>query len=212
MTRVISRRFETTIPVLVVNLSEYPLHQSSLGVIRSLGRLGVPAYIVQRRRFMAAGTSRYLAGQFLWDTPGDDIDALLDGLAAIAKTIGRPTVLIPTDDLTAILVAEHSEAMPPSFIFARPQPWVPRMVANKLTLHHLCRRLGIACPEIALPSSREEFRAIAERASFPVIAKAAEPWLLPRGIKSTTIVWQRRELLDLYGKLSDAALATRMLI
>src|SRR5262249_50701167 len=91
----ISRRFDTTTPLLVMNLSEYPLHQGSLGVVRSLGRLGVPAYIVQRRRFMAAGSSRYLAGRFLWDTPGDDVDTLRDGLAAIAKTIGRPTVLIP---------------------------------------------------------------------------------------------------------------------
>jgi D-aspartate ligase len=212
MTQVGASRFDATTPALAVSLSEYPLHQSSLGIIRSLGRLGVPTYIVQRRRFMPAGTSKYLSGQFLWDTPGDDSGVLLDGLTAIANRIGRPTVLIPTDDLTAIFVAEHSEAMPPAFLFARPPPSVPRMVANKLTLYQLCRRLGIACPEIVVPSSREEVCAIVERANFPVVAKAAEPWLLPRSFKSTTIVWQARELLDLYERLSDAAPAVRLLI
>jgi D-aspartate ligase len=212
MTRTVPLKLDTTTPILVINLGEYPLHQGSLGIIRSLGQLGAPTYIVQRRRFMPAGASRYLAGRFIWDMAGDDIEGFLEGMAVIEKTIGRPMVLIPTDDLTAILVAEHAEVMPASFMFARPPASVARTLANKLTLYHLCRNLGVACAETTAPGSPEEFRAIAERASFPVIVKADAPWMLPSGIKSTTIAWRRSELLSLYEKFSHVATSARILI
>src|SRR5579872_5620935 len=96
--------FDTSVAALVLNLGEYPFHQGSLGVIRSLGSVGIPVFTIQRSRFIPSGASRYLSGKFSWKSDGKDVDHFLDGIATIAKKLDRPTILVPTDDLSAILI------------------------------------------------------------------------------------------------------------
>src|SRR5689334_16464123 len=103
--------FDHATPVLVLNLGEYPFHQGSLGVIRSIGRLGVPVYTIHRDRFIPSAKSRYLGGRFRWALRNGDASQFIEGMAAIGRILGRPTVLIPTDDLSAILIAENAAAL-----------------------------------------------------------------------------------------------------
>ncbi|MDQ6793107.1 MAG: ATP-grasp domain-containing protein, partial [Candidatus Dormibacteraeota bacterium] len=41
-------------PVLIVKIGRYPLHHGSVGVIRTLGRAGVPVYAITEDRFTPA--------------------------------------------------------------------------------------------------------------------------------------------------------------
>jgi len=187
--------FDTSVAALVLNFGEYPFHQGSLGVIRSLGSVGIPVFAIQRSRFIPSGASRYLSGKFLWKSDGKNVAHFLEGLATIAKKLDRPTILVPTDDLSSILIAENSHLLSSQFTFAQPPAELPRSLANKRSLYHTCRRLGIACPATFFPESREQLLDFAGAARFPVIVKAIEPWLAPRGAKSTAIVLSRQELL-----------------
>ena len=51
---------------MVLKFDQNVLHHGSLGVIRSLGRLGVPVYGVHEGPWAPAASSRYLAGRFFW--------------------------------------------------------------------------------------------------------------------------------------------------
>jgi len=55
-------------PVLILKTGGYALHYGGLGIIRSLGMLGVPVFTVIEDRFAPAAVSRYLKGAFIWDT------------------------------------------------------------------------------------------------------------------------------------------------
>src|SRR5512132_100430 len=104
----IAARFDTTTPAFVLRIGYLPLHHGCLGVIRTLGRVGVPVYGVHEDRFTPAAVSRYLQGRILWVPDGTDTDELLDGMRTIAERLQRPAIAIPTDDVSAILLAEHA--------------------------------------------------------------------------------------------------------
>jgi D-aspartate ligase len=198
--------FDTSVAAVVVKLRHSVVHYGGLGVIRSLGRLGIPVYAVHEGRLAPPATSRYLSGGFVWEPPGDAADdpgPLLDGLAAMAERIGRPVILVPTDDAAAIFVAEHGGTLEDRFRFLQPPAGLPRALASKRGLYQLCNQLGIPCPTAVLPSSRAEAEAFCADATFPVVVKGAEPWLLPKGagVRSTSIARSPDELLDLYQRV-----------
>jgi D-aspartate ligase len=195
--------FGTSMPVVVLKVGRYALHHGGLGVIRTLGRVGVPVYGVHEDRLAPAAASRYLAGKFIWKTGGESVERFLQGMAELGRRLGRPAILVPTDDLAAILVAEHAAVLEEWFVFPRPPASLPRTVASKWGLYQLCRRLGVPCAEAVIPQSRPEVEAFLERATFPVVVKGAEAWLLPgSGVKSTTIVKTPKQLFDIYDRVA----------
>ncbi|HEX7661993.1 MAG TPA: carboxylate--amine ligase [Pseudonocardiaceae bacterium] len=181
-------------PALVLKFDRNPLHHGGLGVIRSLGKLGVPVYGVQESPWSPAANSRYLRGGWLWRPRQEQVERVREGLAQIGRLIGRPAVLIPTDDAGAIFLAEHGDPLRRRFLFPAPAPELPRRMANKATLYELCRRLDMPCPDSVVPTSWAEVAAFVRGHGFPLVAKLTMPWRGVPGVRSTTIVANRPEL------------------
>ena len=193
MSRTAADSFDTRVPVLVLKVGHYTLHHGGVGIVRSLGRVGVSVYGVHEDRFAPAARSKYLQGSLVWPNDNLEVDQLLEGMAAIGKSLDHPTILI----------AEHATTLDRWFVFPRPPSGLPRAVASKKSLYLLCKRLGVPCPEAVFPSSRDEVEAFLDRAVFPVVVKGAEGWLLPRGagVKSTVIAETPEQLLDIYHRM-----------
>ncbi|MFJ3639074.1 ATP-grasp domain-containing protein [Streptomyces sp. NPDC090108] len=188
------------VPGLIVKFGGYPLHHGGVGAIRSLGRLGVPMYAITEDAYTPAASSRYLKRAFVWPTTGaEDPGHLVEGLLRIGRRIGRPTVLIPTDEEAAVLIAEHQDALAGPFLFPRVDPALPRRLASKQGLHELCAEHGIASPEAAFPESYEEIAAFADKARFPVVAKNREAFVRRKqpAVNGTTRITTREGLLSL---------------
>jgi D-aspartate ligase len=189
---------DAVVPVLVLKVGRYPLHHGAVGIIRSLGRMSVPVYSIVEDRYTPAAVSRYLSGAFIWNTRGLDSPRLLDGMATIGERLKRPTIVIPTDDMAAILIAEHADTLQPWFILPQQPAMLPRSLANKRELYLLCKRMGVACPESVFPSSIDDVREFVEHASFPVVVKAAESWLLQEHERTTSIAWTPEQACAIY--------------
>ncbi|MFD9909537.1 ATP-grasp domain-containing protein [Streptomyces sp. NPDC059063] len=168
------------VPGLVVKFGDYPLHHGGVGAIRSLGRIGVPMYAITEDRHTPAAASRYLTGAFPWPTTGtEEPGYLVDGLRRIGQRIGRPTVLIPTDEEAAVLIAEHQRELADDarfggFLFPRVDVPLPRRLASKQGLHELCAEHGITSPVSACPRGLADIERFAATARFPVVAKNRE--------------------------------------
>jgi len=186
---------QTAAPVLVLKIGRYVIHHGGLGVARSLGMLGVPVYTVIEDRFAPAAVSKYLTGTFVWDTSDLPRSQMLEGLAGIGRKLKRPTILIATDDAGAILIAEEAATLRQWFLFPELRPDIPRTLADKSLLYGLCKQLGVPCPETIWPSTISEVEEFVEKAAFPVVVKAAKPWLKPK--VKTSIVSSPRGLLDI---------------
>lgn len=203
--------FDTTVPLLVFKTGSNAIHHGTLGVIRSLGRAGVPVYAVVEDGFTPACASRWLTGHFVrqarkpkgllgasGNRPTDPGKAqLLSQLLAIARRLGVPALLLPTDDLGAVFVAENAEALRPFFLFPAIDPALPGLLSNKRSLHFLCQRLDIPSPKLTSPSSLADVKQFALRTEFPVIVKA-DPLAVSSGVRSVSVVHTPDQLLSLY--------------
>ena len=191
---------DTSVPLLVVKIGPYPLHHGGVGVIRSLGRRGVPVYAVTESRATPAALSRYLRGRVVWPTTGlEDPDQLVAGLLAVGRDLARRSrraghadrvIALPTDDEAALLLAEHPGELEECFISPAVAPGLPRSLANKDTLAEQCAAHAIPCPISFLPESVEQMVANAASIGYPVVVKNARPWqrLLRPGVGSSTVV------------------------
>jgi D-aspartate ligase len=198
-------RLDPDVSVLMLKLGRYPLHHGVLGAIRSLGRAGVPVYGIHEDRFSPAGLSRYLTGRFIWPAAPEDPGQLLEGLTAMADTIGRQAILLPTDDRAAVFIAEHDAELGRAFRLPEQPDTSPRQLADKLELSRICRDAGVASPDATVPASRVDVVEFAQRTRFPVVLKLSEGSirreglaLLAAGTPPTSIARTSTELLELY--------------
>src|SRR5581483_7444294 len=128
-----------------------------LGVVRSLGRRGVPVIVLTQPGERLAGLSRYARG--VRRPKGDLVEHVL-GLERY-----RGWALFPTTDEDAALLARSHEALSERFVVTTP-PWdVLRWAYDKRLMHEVASELGIAAPWTAF--GRPEAKA------FPVVLKPA---------------------------------------
>ena len=203
-------RADVSVPALVLKFDPNVMHHGGLGAIRSLGRMGVPVYAVQESAWAPAGHSRYLGGKVLWRPAGLSADRVQAGLLRLGELIGRPSVLIATDDAGAIFLAEHGDPLRDAFLFPDQPASLPRQLAGKHSLHTLCAELGFPTPRSCLPSSLPQAVEAAAAYGYPVVAKLARPWRSQSQQRSTQIIRDRAGLEDAW-QASDTGTAGLML-
>jgi len=176
------------------------LSYGALGAARSLGRLGVPVHAVTGRRVVPAARSRYVRGVVRLELRPDT----LGELQALGHRLGRP-VLIPTEDHSALFVADHADALHEAFVFPEQPPGVARAVSDKRSLFEVCSRLGVPTPATSFPQSRSDVLAFLADAVFPVVVKGIDGSRLERrtGVKTAVVVNDSLELLAAYDRLED---------
>lgn len=191
---------DTGVPVIVVRVGHYPIHHGTVGVIRSLGRAGVPVYAVTEKGVSPASTSRYLTGQLKLSS-GRDLDQqeLLERLVETVDRFPTPPLLVCTDDEAAVLVAEGARELADRAICPSVPPGLPRQLASKRGLHEICLRLDIATPAVWSVRNGEEFDAVMADLALPVVVKQADPWsrLADPVVTGSTVVHSAEDLSDL---------------
>jgi D-aspartate ligase len=194
-------------PVVVLKF-----HHGSLGIARSLGRLGVPVIGVTADRRLPGLASRYVRAVHEWDVeraaPADTVSFLLD----VGRQLGRRAILIPVSDAGAVLVAEQAAALRERFLFPDQRPALLRSLVSKREMHDQARALGIPTPTTLFPQSRAEVADAIPALAFPVMLKAIDGARLAArtGLKMV-LARDAADLLDLYDRLEDPAQPNLML-
>ena len=191
------------VPALMLKIGQYPVHSGGLGVLRSLGRCGVPVYAVTEPGLPPAAVSRYASGRFVSRATGRERpDSLIPGLITAGQQIGRRSVIVSIDDEAAVLVAEHREELSEHFLLPDVAVGLPGRLASKTGLFELCREHGIPAPASVTPGTVDEVAEFAAKARFPVVVKNADPWQRRRHpvVPNTTVLNAPGELLALVGR------------
>lgn len=142
----------------------------SLGVVRSLGRRGIPVWFLSDDKFIAK-YSRFAALSAAWPGPSDPaaVAYLLD-LARAHQLEGW--VLFPAGDREVRLIGQNHEALARAYRLWTP-PWeVTRLAADKHLMYRHAASLGIAHPTTYQPRTRHDVLTLDCR--FPLILKPAE--------------------------------------
>ncbi|QDY78749.1 ATP-grasp domain-containing protein [Streptomyces qinzhouensis] len=184
--------FDAGVPSLVLRLDRNPFHHGTLGAVRSLGRAGVEVHAVVESAASPVVRSRYLrrAHPVAPGAVRPDGTGFTELLVRVSERIGRPAVLIPMDDLGAILAAAHAPRLGGRYLLPAQAPGLPDVLADKSALAEVCERAGIPHPPTVVPGSAAAAAAAAGTLGLPLIAKWSRPWLLPpgAGLRSTTLI------------------------
>jgi len=165
------------VPVLVMFRSG----EGNLSIARTLGRLGVPMYVaMDEGKTSPALHSRYWKEKFACDFSQPDSETLTF-LCDIGRKIearhGSRPILLTVVDWAAIFIEDNAEALSEYFVFPRSSTRAVRDLADKWQMYILAKEHGIPVPETARPSSRADVEAFLETARFPLVMKAADPFM-----------------------------------
>jgi predicted ATP-grasp superfamily ATP-dependent carboligase len=199
-----SPNLDASYPALLLRASSFAVHHGALAAVRTLGTCGVPVYAALDDRLTPLTASRHLTRLFRWERWPRDVNEFVAATLRIGELIGRPTLIIPIDDLSAALVAENATHLRGAFLLPSVAPQLPRLLSNKATLHALCTEHGVPAVAGVTPRTIDDVRAFADRSTFPVMIKAAEQWLLMRSQINAKRIRTRAELLALFDGVDPA--------
>jgi predicted ATP-grasp superfamily ATP-dependent carboligase len=154
-------------PAVVLNL----YYHGGVGVVRTLGRLGVAVHAVHRDASVPAARSRYVRELVEWDTDARDPEATVERLLSLGRRLGERAVLVVCHDAGQAFVDTHAHRLSARFTFPHRDPELTRRLISKRGLFELCREHGVPTPEAAFPRDRDEVRAALEDAAFPLVLK-----------------------------------------
>lgn len=141
-----------------------------LAIVRSLGRHGIPVWVLKHGDQLLATVSRYNRRTLSW--PGQDEEQKVNFLIELAdREDVRNWVLFPTGDEGAALVARHYQALCKCYQLTTP-PWdALKWLYDKRLSYRLAERVGVDHPWTMYPANRDEVAA--GDYPYPVILKPA---------------------------------------
>jgi len=121
-------------------------HRNALGIVRDLGRLGIPVYVGADRRFARSNYSRYVTRRFVYPSAEREPEAAHKAVLAKIRE-WRPDVLLPAMDADWHLVYSHYDS------YCRLLRVVPcpgrdlfERMLNKKTMTEQAQRCGMPTP------------------------------------------------------------------
>jgi predicted ATP-grasp superfamily ATP-dependent carboligase len=171
----------------------------ALGLIRSLGRHGVPVYVCASMLDVAR-FSRYSARYFKLPARGGE--RLLEFLLELGRSESLTGwLLVPNDDEQVEFISEHRGVLGRIFTLAVPDEQAVKIVADKRLTYRFASEHGVAIPATWNPRSEEEVAAV--ECEFPAIIKPARrnPFLRLTGRKAYRAE-NKDELIALHRRLS----------
>lgn len=143
---------------------------NALGIVRSLGRAGVPVIACDHDPAALGLRSRYARPARTAD-PIAEPDRFVEDLQRLAHALPEPGVLFATHDDALAAIGPREDALGPGLT----RPWSPwatlEPVLDKATQHAAARRIGFPVPETLEASSEEDVERAIASLRFPVILK-----------------------------------------
>jgi predicted ATP-grasp superfamily ATP-dependent carboligase len=168
-----------------------------VAVARTLGRLGVPVYLVAQAGVPTpVWSSRYWADRAWWDfarSEEDSLSYLLELGERLEAKHGTRPLLLTTADSVAIFIERNRQALQELFVFPQPVDEVIHSLVNKWGMHVLAKEHGIPTPITERPTSRSDVEEFVEAHGFPLVMKPEDPLVGPR--RSPRVIHSRGQLL-----------------
>lgn len=153
-------------PGIVVIGSDF----KALGVIRSLGRRGIPGVVIDNLP-RSAWYSRYVKMRLKWTGSMESDEFLTFLLQAAKEQHFERWVLFPLSDEVVEFVARHHQELARVYQLVT-QPWdVVRWANDKRLTYQMAEEAGVPCPKTGYPASDSDLETM--EIAFPAIIKPA---------------------------------------
>ncbi|MBU1061533.1 MAG: hypothetical protein KJ957_03375 [Candidatus Omnitrophica bacterium] len=199
-------KMNSTYPPAVVTYMSY----SGLGIVRSLGRRGVPVYALDPDPRQVGMDSRFCESIVCPSVESNE-EKHIEFLIRLSKSLAERPVLFPTGDNTVLLYAKYENILRDYFLFAGPKRNTIEKLVTKDALFKTALECNIPIPDTYIPTSLSEVKSIASKISYPCIIKPvrSHSWrqksmqnILGEGNK-VIVVRTRDELINYYTKIAS---------
>jgi len=167
--------------VLLLAASYY----GTLAAVRCLGRAGVTVYAGDDNDRGAAMASRFVREKLI-HPPLTEPARFLEWLIDFGKK-HPDTVLYPTNDHLAWLLAAHNEELSKVFLTYQPHEDVILTLLDKKRLSDACAQVGIDTPRTLYAENDAALADVKKNATYPLLIKPRTQIFLDGGIKGSMV-------------------------
>jgi D-aspartate ligase len=154
-----------------------------LGIARSLGRKGIPVFILEDQHSISA-FSRYASRVIRVKNLRDERETI-ESVLEVGQCFGlKGWVLFPTRDETVAAFSRHRERLAEFFRVTTPDWNTVQWAWDKKNTHILAKQLGIPAPETWNPRSKEELAALYPRLPLAIKPAVKENFFYATGKKA----------------------------
>ncbi len=179
-----------------------------IGLVRSLGEIGIPVYVGSYYDDNIAYFSKYCRQRihFTHSLSRDFVDRLIE----LGKSTGRKMAFFSDDDRAVLTFSQYRHELEPYYYFNLPPVEMVNAILDKGKFAVLAEQYDLPVPRSFKPESVEELRSNASALGFPCIIKPAQKddWWNPRfkeivgSYKKAILCDSMEMLIDVYGKVT----------
>ena len=183
---------------------------AALGVIRALGRRGIPVVVLYQDRSEVGCVSRYVREAIQVPRPDQEEKALVDLLLRQAPRLGGG-VLMPCADGFVAAIARNKPELQQHYRVGCPDWQIARSVLEKSRTYEVARAAGVATPRTAVLHSLEQAEHEARTVSLPCLVKPVTGHQYYRLFRKKMVLAESRdELIAAYREAAAAGCAVML--
>ena len=161
---------ENNNPIGVIVIGD---HVQALGVIRSLGKRGIPVYLFHDKNLCIGRFSRYTKRYMRIPSPGNESEFMDFMIKLAKKDQTKGWILMPTNDVAVYTLSKHKEILEEYYRVSTPSWDIVRLAYNKKLTYQTAEKNDIPIPKTIYPENLDALNEISHNIDFPVIIKPA---------------------------------------
>lgn len=176
---------------------------TGVGILRALGRHGIPILALDPNRDSIVLHSRYAHGAVCADTHYDE-QGFVRELVEIGRRLPQKGLLVPMNDDYVDMLPRHAEVLAEHFLLTMPAPERMALLGDKEQQFRAAWCAQVDTPRTAFVHGPDELAAAAAEVPFPALLKPATPLAFRRRVGSKVItVKSAGELETAYGRARE---------
>lgn len=188
-------------------------HVQGLGIVRNLGKRGVPVYVMDETRMCIARYSKYCQS-FLHFPDMKKESELVDYLERLATDEAfRGSVLFPTHDGVVATLAKNRDRLKEYFEVATPAWPITRIAYDKKLSYELALECQVPAPQTLFPQDIDDAQNLCTEIGYPLLIKPAVMHTFYSKLKVKVIkVENEGQLTDAYQKVCQVIPTSEIMI
>jgi len=168
------------LPTAIVLLPEPDHPSTGIGIVRCLGREGVPVVTAGPSRRPMSAISRYVRRHIVLPSMEESVAACVEALAEHARQFEPTPVLFISTDEHCVMVNSHAEALRPHLRYSYLSDRTLTQCIDKHAMFEAATEAGVAVPTTVFVSSRYDAEWAVEMMDYPCVVKPAS-WVQEEG-------------------------------
>ena len=144
---------------------------TGLGIIRSLGKFGIPIIGMDKTSKQTGFKSRYCQEQLITEDPVAHPDQCLETLLNYGKTLDSKAVLLPAADAYVKLISNNEEALSEFYSFNVPKSDLLKKIVDKKQQYALAIKYNVPIANTVAPATIGDLELILDTLRFPLFVK-----------------------------------------